>query len=888
MRAVEWVLRVALLSMVLVAPHARAAYAIGPDISGTFYDPAQAGQGFIVEHTTISGTPVVVASWFTYLDGRARWLGGSAPATGGNEVRIPLVISSGGDFPPRFVASGASIQPWGELTLRFDDVDHGRATWTTTQPGFNNGEMPLTRLSTVANGGDSAVGRLANCHSGTWYDATQPGHGVFVEVLGSGANRQMIAVWYAYLNGEQRWMTAAGPITGDRAQLSATITRGAQFPPAFRASDVISEPWGTMTFIAQGANSASWQWSSTQPGFGSGTLALSRLTTLTGRDCGPESDAQASRFLTQSTFGPTTTSIAQVRASGYAGWIEAQRALTPTLQRPTVEQQIAAQVLVDPRNGPFYRSYRVERWFNTAVNAPDQLRQRVAFALSQILVVSDVGVLDNNPIGVAEYNDILLRNAFGNYRQLLREVTRSPAMGAFLTLLRNQKTDWTLDSGGALVPGVISPDENFAREVMQLFSIGLIERNRDFSPLLINGQTVPTYSQAIITDTAKVLTGLSFACTGPATVSGVAINRNCGTCVGAACNFSTNLFFATPPRYAASGSVTALTHPDTYKPMVCYPRYADTGRSATSANNYAVLPAPNDSKRLIAGITVPPSTVACYTATPGVDQQACIAYCDDQIETLITALYLHPNVAPFMARQLIQRLTTSNPSPAYIARVAGVFENDGTGTRGNLGAVVEAVLLDPEPRNPVPPSSFGKLREPLLRLTALWRAFGALPGSNGAYGLTTPERAFAQRPLGAPSVFNFYEPDYQQPGELADAGMYSPEFQILDESTVIATSDEVWRRVFSGYTLSGNGATTFATPANAGYLPPTVIDALPADSAGLVEALNQRLLNGAMRAATRDKLIALVETGMTGADKRRKALNLIHLIAISPEYALQR
>jgi uncharacterized protein (DUF1800 family) len=573
---------------------------------------------------------------------------------------------------------------------------------------------------------------------------------------------------------------------------------------------------------------------------------------------------------------------------GYKAWIDQQKTLAPTLQRPALEAQIASLVQTDPRNGPFYRAYRVERWFNTTVTAPDQLRQRVAYALSQILVLSDVGTLDNNPVGVAEYNDILLRNAFGNYRDLLREVTLSPMMGAFLTHLRNQKTDWTVDTSGNLVAGLIQPDENYAREVMQLFSIGLIERNRDFSPISSGNVSVATYTQDLITTTAKVLTGFAYPCTGPATVSGITLNRNCGSCVGAACNFSTTLFFATPTRYAVPGTVTALVHPDTYKPMVCYPRYTDTGRSATATNSYAVLPAPNDRKTLLAGISVPPSSVACHSGTTGADQQTCVDYCNGQLDTLLNTLFLHPNAAPFLSRQLIQRLTTSNPTAGYIDRVAAVFEDDGTGVRGNLSAVISAILLDPEARTATPAATFGKLREPLLRLTAVWRAFGVAPGSNGGYGVTTPERAFVQRPLGAQSVFNFYEPDYQQPGEIADAGLYSPEFQILDESSFITMSDELWRRIFSGYAVTNATTTTFTTPTTASYIPPSVLDAIPTEHTALVEALNQKLMYGRMSATMKSKLIALLNGSMAGAEHRRKVLDLIHLIAISSEFAVQQ
>lgn len=884
-----WMVRGAgrmLAAAMLCLPATSPAYEIGADLSGTFYDPAQDGQGFIVEHIDAGGSAALVVSWFTYLDGEQVWLVGAGPVDG-DRADIPLSIGTGGQFPPNFNPAAVTLEDWGTLTLQFSSATQGSASWTTSRPGFNSGSMPLQRLTALALGGEKGGSGIAGCHSGSWYDPAQSGHGVFIELIGPPQQRLMVAIWYAYLNGEQRWMTALGPVSGNSATLQAQLTRGADFPPAFRSTDVVSEDWGTMQFTALDADRARWTWNSNLTGFGSGSLDLQRLTRLAGYDCGPRDEPAAARFLTQASFGPDQESVDAVESLGMAAWIEQQMSLPTTLQRPTLEQQIAVQVLSDPRNAQFYRAYRMERWFNTAITASDQLRQRMAFALSQILVLSDVDALLNHPLGVADYHDLLARHAFGNYRDLLKAVTYHPAMAVYLSHLRNQKTDWTLDDGGALVPGLIAPDENYAREVMQLFSIGLIERNLDFSPLLVNGQTQATYTQDLVTQTAKVLTGLAFPCTGPATVGGLNINRNCGFSTGIARQFSATVFVSTPGRYAVPGSVTALAHPDTYGPLVCYPRYADTGRSATADNAYAVLPTPDDRKVLLAGVEIAPSTVACHSGTPANEQQACIDYCDDQIDTLIETLFQHPNVAPFLARQLIQRFVTSNPTPAYIERAARVFENDGTGVRGNLGALLTAILLDPEARSPLPIDQFGKLREPVLKLTALWRALDAVAGANGAYGIFTPERFLAQRPLGANSVFNFYQPDYAQPGELADAGLVAPEFQILDESTVVTTADGLWALVFAGYTVQNDTTVRFTQPPSNAYLPTAALDALPTDAAGLVEALNQKLLAGRMTTTLRDRLKGLLDGPLATAEHRLRALNLIHLILISPAFAVQ-
>lgn len=623
-------------------------------------------------------------------------------------------------------------------------------------------------------------------------------------------------------------------------------------------------------------------------------MALMRLAwageeaaALSDSSAAPQSDAEAVRFLQRATFGASPADVAELRRVGYRGWLDAQMAIPPSLQRPSVEAAIAAHVQIDPRGPQFYRGFRVDQWFRTQLEAPDALRQKVAYALSQILVVSDVGVLAPHVQAVAEYNDVLLRNAFGSYRALLSEVTHSPAMGLFLSHLRNRKTDWTM-VGGVLAPGAIAPDENYAREVMQLFSIGLVERGDDFSPLRDgDGATIATYDQAVVTQTARALTGLSLSCSGIAEVGGLTIARNCG-CSGDACNFSERLFAAALPRWQADGKATGLAHPDSYAPMVCYPRFADTGRSAARADGYAVLPAPDDRKTVLAGIEIPASPVACHAGTPAKDRHACIAYCEDQIATVLDALVAHPNVAPFVSRQLIQRLVTSNPSPAYIQRVAAVFADDGDGQRGNLGAVVRALLLDPEALAPAAAPGDGKLREPLLRLLAIWRAFDARPGGSGEVGLNAPETVYAQRPLGAATVFNFYEPDYQPPGALQEAGLFAPELQIVHESSVVSAADDLWLRVHVGYVSDRRGNTAFVAPARQAYLPPEAIDALPAGDAELVEALNQRLLYGTMSADMRAILLDWLAQDMSRADHRRKALDLIHLIAISPEFAVQR
>lgn len=622
----------------------------------------------------------------------------------------------------------------------------------------------------------------------------------------------------------------------------------------------------------------------------------------------PADDAEAARFLTQATFGPTTQDIATLRAQGYSAWLDQQIALPGTMARPALEQ--IADTL--PSGQALTQADRVDRWFDQAVTANDQLRQRMSFALSQIFVVSDRGdILSGDVAMVAEYQDILARHAFGNYRDLLRDVSYSPMMGRYLSHYRNRKKESTYE-----------PDENYAREIMQLFSIGLIERNRDFSPILVGGLPVPTYDQYTITNTARVFTGLAFQCRNEVTLLGRTYTRDCGdsgtTCSGVDCNFQLTNWSAQPGGVAnALGNTNSgLVHPDRYSPMLCYPRYHDTGLVPNSTTPYPPRPGtpveadePYDTKRIIADILLPAFDMAnagqqtCHGAgsPPTTDQtvrQACVTYCGGELDAELDALFLHDNTPPFIVRQLIQRFVTSSPSPAYIDRVAAVFEDDNGagagGVRGNLAAVVRAILLDVEARQP-PTGAFGKVREPLLRITNVWRSFGAVSVSSRRWGLSNPENSYQQRPLGAPTVFNFYEPDYQQPGAIADAGLYSPELAITNETTTISVANDLWTRIWVGYSAT-NG--TFTTPVDGAYLPPAVIDALPADDDALLEALNLRLMYGSMSGTftagtcngtgMKQIVIDMLRCQLAGVDRRRRILSAIHLIATSPEYLVQR
>jgi len=262
-----------------------AGYSIGADLSGSFYDPAQDGHGWFIEATVIDGVVQVLAAWYTYLDGQPHWLIGVGVAAG-DRARIPLTITRGANFPPAFDPAAVTRESWGEVELRFDDRDRGRARWTTSYPGYASGEMPLSRLTHPAAGdGTGATARIAACHAGTWYNPAQDGHGLMLQVVGAPESRQLLAIWYVYQDGAQRWLVGQGPVVGDSATMDLVSTRGATFPPAFNPAQVVREAWGTLRFTAIDGDRARIEWNSVAPGYGAGSMELRRLSSLYGNAC---------------------------------------------------------------------------------------------------------------------------------------------------------------------------------------------------------------------------------------------------------------------------------------------------------------------------------------------------------------------------------------------------------------------------------------------------------------------------------------------------------------------------------------------------------------------------------------------------------------------------
>jgi uncharacterized protein (DUF1800 family) len=473
---------------------------------------------------------------------------------------------------------------------------------------------------------------------------------------------------------------------------------------------------------------------------------------------GPHSRAEASRFLTQASFGPTRAEIDRLADIGYQAWLTEQLAAPPSLQVPFLDQRVQAYI---DAGVPVqvWQDSRQDIWFRNVLYGDDQLRQRVAFALSQIFVISDQnGALEGNPTALAQFYDILASRAFGNYRQLLEEVTLNPSMGSYLSMIRNRKPDAVLN---------IRPDENYAREIMQLFSVGLVRLNNQGQPLDGNPgapgvQPIPTYGQETIRGFAHVFTGWNYS-----------------TCQPPTPEPNEQGFSWWHWEYCPSGPENQdwRLHPGWRTAMRPWGEGTSLG---------VVYHASADSKQLLdyPGVTLPGGVLPAGGTARG------------NMQAALDNVFNHPNVGPFIGRLLIQRLTTSNPTPAYVGRVAAAFNNNGQGVRGDLGAVVRAILLDPEARNPASaPAHFGKLREPLLRITQLWRALDGR-STSGTVNEGWPDYYGAQAVQRSPTVFNFFLPGYSLPGEVASLGLVSPEFQITTDTYITRLSNELGGKVF--------------------------------------------------------------------------------------------
>jgi len=549
--------------------------------------------------------------------------------------------------------------------------------------------------------------------------------------------------------------------------------------------------------------------------------------------------ADAARLLQQATFGPTASEIDRVVSMGYDAWITDQfnrPASSHLATHQAIHNELSPHLGGDPEDLACEFSYacqlsRHDTWWQIGVRGDDQLRQRVAFALSQFFVISEVS--DNvgySQQAISDYYDTLAVHGLGNFRTLLEEVTLHPLMGRYLGMLQNEKADPRTNT---------EPDENFAREVMQLFSIGLVELNIDGTPKLdANGNTIPTYDNTRITNLARTLTGWNFS--------------------------NATSWWNWEDDVKLPGLISNMSAWRTTQGEI----YHDTG-----------------AKTLLGGTPVPAGGTAAADLRIALDN-----------------LFNHPNVGPFLAKHLIQRLVTSNPSPAYVRRVAERFNNNGNGVRGDMRAVVRAVLMDPEARDAAQAQQYGygKVKEPMLRFSAVLRAFNAQGQAVATTGGATTRGLLrnrgigidmAQSVMGSPSVFNFYRPNFMPTGDLRQRGLVAPELQILNEAVAISSLNHFHGRLWQTDSADATIPTTTTDPR---FYTTRYRFNLAAEKAlanapeKLVDRMDLLLMGGRMPTEMKRILVASTYATPLSDGGGDRVEDLIFLIASSSQFAAQR
>ncbi len=512
-------------------------------------------------------------------------------------------------------------------------------------------------------------------------------------------------------------------------------------------------------------------------------------------------DAEAARFLQQGQLDSSDAEIAAVQSGSFAAYLQQQFA-KPIGETGWQWLEKRGYGAAPNTFNFFFNDFPATfMLWKQLFTSPDGMRKRIALALSEFFVASLQSADFNwRSHAYAQYWDLLNANAFGNFRQLLEDVTLSPAMGYYLNTKGNQKED----NRGRV------PDENYSREVMQLFTIGLYKLNQDGTEVLVDGKKQDSYTQDDVTNLARIFTGYDFD-----TSDGVRVQvlKQDGT----------------PETY------TVDSRAFTQKPMAFNP----TRHSLLEAK--------------FLGTTVPART-ANAAAGPS------------SLKAALDTLFNHPNTAPFFAKQMIQRLVTSNPSPAYVARVAAAFNNNGAGVRGDLKAVWTAILLDDDARGSASLTSttFGKLREPMLRFIQWGRSFGLTSQGDSWKFFDTSDAAgqLGQSPMRSPSVFNFFRPGFVPPGtELAKTQSPAPEFQLVNETTVGGYLNFLQDRIRYGiYTGDVNkpqltNGETYTATILATY---TQELALATDPAALVRRINLIMCSGQMSVATQNTIVAVL------------------------------
>lgn len=664
-------------------------------------------------------------------------------------------------------------------------------------------------------------------------------------------------------------MNGNGIVDEDDATIIARITLGYR-----------DDAWYTPTTPANnmGSNYASRTVSANIKKFVDAGCVPITMTSLTA------DQIAASRFLIQSTFGPSLNDIVSFLALPGANhnqrvtaWINSQ---TAARTGETHFQYVTARKAeYDAAARTFYSEMSREAFWKQALKNNDQLRQRMAFALSQVLVVSANGG-SNDPFELAAYLDILADNAFGNYRDILKRIALSPAQGRYLSHLRNDGQS-------------SNPNENFAREILQLFAVGLFDLDQNGEKKLNAGNPIASYDEDIVKGFAKIFTGFAFddpyCKTGD---PGWRIQVGDGSATACRDTYGDphpswfwepgrdDLGANFPPVLAGwTRSLVAFPgrHSAQSKQLLRYANYPEisgiaactTVNPASGVNPIALASAASPN----GGLLPAPPTDSSLTRT-----RVSVAEANKALEAGIDNIFCHPNVGPFISKHLIKFFVTSNPTPDYVGRVTAVFNNNGSGVRGDMRAVITAVLTDVEAVTPasstVTLTKFGKLREPVIRYAHILRAFNATK-SNGRYefhyGQDDPEGGLAQAPLQSPTVFNYYNPEYSPPGYISAASAIGPEFEITTTTSIAsaqnqfggvvtgrATNNKLYRQ--GGYVRLGDGCNDGTNAAICLLSNLEDLYSLQGDSVQLFNYINLVLLGGTLSDTVRGTLVTALDT----------------------------
>lgn len=835
------------------------------DFSDLWWNPSESGWGLALSHHGNN----IFGVWYTYGDdGRPLWitLPGGTFSAGGVFTGPAYISTNGSPYTGAFDAAATRQEQVGTATLQFSGnegtftitvrghtqtkrivrVGFGSVASTNKRPkvglelaGLSKAVAPATlTLKASASDADGSIAKVvfyqncervgedtaapyefsvANLPAGTYTfsakavddrgaESLATSKPVEVKTAGSppppATNKPPTVSISSPAAGAFFAQGAAVEITANPKDPDGSVSRVEFFVSGAKVGEATASPWKATWAAAAGDYSLTAIATDDD-----GASATSAAVAVTVAGPAPVIDAQtrdAARFLTQATFGlKSVAEIDALKARGYEAWLAEQFGMAAASHIQYIEERKRAGEKAEEE-----RAYEAiwQQW----LFENGQLRARMAFALSEIFVISNIAP-DLDTHAMASYMDMLNRNAFGNYRQLLEDVTLHPAMGYYLNMIGSKKANPAKGT---------HPNENYAREVMQLFSIGLYKLNADGTRRLdAQGKPISTYDQPVVMAMAAAFSGWNFAGNNTA---------------------DPNIFNPAKENWQ--------------DPMIPWEMWHDT-----------------DAKTLFDGITLP----------AGQDARKDLAGALD-------ALYNHPNVGPFIGRQLIQRFVTSNPSPAYIGRVAAAFADNGRGVRGDLRAVIRAVLMDPEARDLAKTAepTWGKQREPVIRFANYLRAFNATSpsGRNRIWYLDSADEGLNQSPLLSPSVFNFFSPNYRQPGPLSAAGLVAPEFQITTETSMVGQLNFFGRLAKNASYGSGDTKLTLNL---------AELNTLAANPAALADRLNLLLLCGQMSEGLRSNLITalasmqVAKTGGSSTVNDRVKAALI-LIALSPEYVIQK